>query len=277
MIMSGRSQESLSKWFKSVPGIGLAAEHGYKWMHPVLTRGSWRNLLVSSRAVTGMESIGEGSSGDESGTTSAPPPLSEVTSPASNWLIITGEIMNRYVNRTPNTYIEDKGSARVWQFRDAEADFGIGQAKELHAELEVALRNEPVDITTGKGYVEVKIHGVNKGASVERILETLRIEHQVVPDFIFSIGDDRSDENMFEKLLELSSVPKSSVFTCTVGRKKTVAKYFVSDVDSVSSLLSSLTGGTGQTAHPNTRSIFTSNLGSSSAFDPPTDHGTSNQ
>ena len=210
MILSGRSQESLSKWFRAVPGIGLAVEHGYHWMHPMITGGVWRNLLESEKFAT-----------------SQPPP---------SWINLTGAIMNQYVNRTPNTYIEDKGSARVWQFRDAEAEFGQGQAKELHSELEIALRNDPVDITTGKGYVEVKIRGVNKGAAVGQILAALQSEMNIKPDFILSIGDDRSDEYMFEKLLE-----QPSVFTATVGRKKTVAKYYVSDVDSVSGLLAALT------------------------------------
>jgi trehalose 6-phosphate synthase/phosphatase len=209
MILSGRSQESLSKWFRSVPGIGLAVEHGYHWMHPMITGGVWRNLLENSSPNT------------------LPP----------SWINLTGEIMNQYVNRTPNTYIEDKGSARVWQFRDAEAEFGLGQAKELHSELEIALRNDPVDITTGKGYVEVKIRGVNKGAAVGQILSALKSEMNIKPDFILSIGDDRSDEYMFGKLLE-----QPSVFTATVGRKKTVAKYYISDVDSVTGLLAALTG-----------------------------------
>ena len=165
--------------------------------------------------------------------------MDQPTGPPS-WIKMTGEIMNQYVNRTPNTYIEDKGSARVWQFRDAEAEFGQGQAKELHSELEIALRNDPVDITTGKGYVEVKIRGVNKGAAVEQILSALKTEMNVSPDFIMSIGDDRSDEYMFEKLLE-PIAGTASVFTATVGRKKTVAKFYISDVDSVTGLLEALT------------------------------------
>ena len=209
MILSGRDRKALSKWFSPLlPVIGLAAEHGYFWTHPKISgSGSWRCLLDGSAAVEGR------------------------------WIATTEEIMNRYVNRTPNTYVEDKGSARVWQFRDAEADFGPAQATELHSELEIALRNEVVDITTGKGYVEVKLRGVNKGAAVERILKSLGEERGGRnPDFILCIGDDRSDESMFEKLLHPQ--PSScAVFTSTVGRKKTLAKNFLSDVEHVSTLL----------------------------------------
>lgn len=209
VILSGRTEPALSRWFAPVlsHGIGLAAEHGYHLRLPNQT--GW--TILSPEAA-----------------------------PAGEWIPITENIMNKYVNRTPNTYIEDKGSARVWQFRDAEADFGPAQAKELHAELEISLRAHPVDITTGKGYVEVKLRGVNKGAAVAHVLSALR-EKEIVPDFVLCIGDDRSDESMFEQLLSPPS-PGATVFTSTVGRKRTLAKYFISDVDHVTALLASLTG-----------------------------------
>ena len=207
MILSGRTKAALARWFAPVVNkglLGLAAEHGYYWKHPRIA-AEWQCLLES-----------EISSEDE-------------TAP---WIPLTEDIMNRYVNRTPNTYIEDKGSARVWQFRDAEAEFGLAQAEELHAELEIALRNEAVDITTGKGYVEVKLRGVNKGAAIARFLEALGRR----PDFVLCIGDDRSDESMFQQLLV--PLEGATVFTATVGRKKSSnAKYFLSDVDHVSALL----------------------------------------
>ena len=209
MILSGRTKSALGHWFAPLVNkgmLGLAAEHGYYWKHP-RTSGDWHCLLESE--------------------------LEEDEQAA--WIPITENIMNRYVNRTPNTYIEDKGSARVWQFRDAEAEFGFAQAKELHAELEIALRNEAVDITTGKGYVEVKLRGVNKGAAIAKFLESLG----VAPDFVLCIGDDRSDESMFEQLA--TPIVGAEVFTATVGRKKNSnAKYFLSDVDHVSGLLALL-------------------------------------
>lgn len=206
MILSGRGKAALTHWFGPVlpKGLGLAAEHGFFWMHPRLTHG-WRCLIADEPEA------------------------------AAAWIPLTEEIMNRYVNRTPNTYIEDKGSARVWQFRDAEAEFGACQAKELHGELELALRTDAVDITTGKGYVEVKLRGVNKGAAVQNVLAALRNDLHVSPEFVLCIGDDRSDESMFEQLL--TPIPNTAIFTSTVGRKKSMAKFFLSDVDHVTALL----------------------------------------
>ena len=45
-------------------------------------------------------------------------------------------------------------------------------------------------VVSGKGYVEVKLLGVNKGKAVERILQTLSTLHGDI-DFVFCIGDDR--------------------------------------------------------------------------------------
>lgn len=219
MILSGRARSALAHWFGPAlkEGLGLAAEHGYYWMHPRVTgEDRWRCLLDNSE-VSSLEA-------DQEDTYTR------------SWVPVTESIMNRYVNRTPNTYIEDKGSARVWQFRDAEAEFGIAQAKELHAELEIALRAEAVDITTGKGYVEVKLRGVNKGAAVAHFLSSL---DGPPPEFVLCIGDDRSDESMFEQLLHPVG-SNTQVFTATVGRKKSMAKSFISDVDHVSALLAVL-------------------------------------
>jgi trehalose 6-phosphate synthase/phosphatase len=37
--------------------------------------------------------------------------------------------MDIYVKRTHGTYIEEKGSAMLWQFRDADPEFGFLQSK----------------------------------------------------------------------------------------------------------------------------------------------------
>jgi len=63
-------------------------------------------------------------------------------------------------------------------------------------------------------------------------------------DFVLCIGDDRSDEDMFE--IVDSAVSKdilssgASVFACTVGQKPSKAKYFVNDTAEVRLVLESL-------------------------------------
>ena len=60
------------------------------------------------------------------------------------------------------------------------------------------------------------------------------------PDFLMCIGDDRSDEDMFESLLK-SSTPSSAklseILCCTVGQKPSKAKYYLDDTTDVLRLL----------------------------------------
>lgn len=63
-------------------------------------------------------------------------------------------------------------------------------------------------------------------------------------DFVLCIGDDRSDEDMFEIIGSamtsgiLSS--NTSVYACTVGQKPSKAKYYVDDTTEVINVLEAL-------------------------------------
>lgn len=60
-------------------------------------------------------------------------------------------------------------------------------------------------------------------------------------DFVLCIGDDRSDEDMFESINSIASSNLfplvTEVFACTVGQKPSMAKYYVEDTGEVIRLL----------------------------------------
>lgn len=64
------------------------------------------------------------------------------------------------------------------------------------------------------------------------------------PDFVMCIGDDRSDEDMFESILSTVSSPSlpaaPEIFACTVGQKPSKAKYYLDDNTEVVKLLHGL-------------------------------------
>lgn len=72
------------------------------------------------------------------------------------WKELVEPIMNLYTESTDGSMVETKESALVWQFRDADPDFGSWQAKELLDHLESVLANEPVSVKSGQHIVEVK-------------------------------------------------------------------------------------------------------------------------
>ncbi|KAE8721688.1 putative alpha,alpha-trehalose-phosphate synthase 9 [Hibiscus syriacus] len=207
-IVSGRGQNSLSDWFVQCENIGIAAEHGYfiRWSRS----SKWETIPVAADF---------------------------------GWKRIAEPVMKLYAEATDGSYIESKESALVWHYQDAPPDFGSCQAKELLDHLESVLANEPVVVKRGRQIVEVKAQGVTKGFVTEKILSTMTSNGKP-PDFVLCIGDDRSDEDMFETISNaacISSLPvPPEVFACTVGQKPSKASYYLHDTSDVLSLLRSL-------------------------------------
>ncbi|KAL6318540.1 hypothetical protein AAG906_000618 [Vitis piasezkii] len=119
-----------------------------------------------------------------------------------------------------------KESALVWHHQDADPDFGSCQAMELLDHLENVLANEPVE--------------------VKRAIILLRLSHSdgKPPDFVMCIGDDRSDEDMFESISSTIYSPSlpapPEIFACTVGQKPSKARYYLDDSADVLKLLQGL-------------------------------------
>ncbi|KAK1556544.1 hypothetical protein Q3G72_007182 [Acer saccharum] len=207
-VVSGRGRDSLGKWFSPCKKLGIAAEHGY---------------FMRWSADEEWETCGQ--------------------SVDFGWIQIAEPVMKLYTEATDGSYIETKESALVWHHRDADPGFGSSQAKEMLDHLESVLANEPVAVKSGQFIVEVKPQGVSKGLVVEKIFSSMS-EKGKRPDFVVCIGDDRSDEDMFEIIGNAISsgilASNSSVFACTVGQKPSKAKYYLDDPSDVVMMLDAL-------------------------------------
>jgi len=183
VIVSGRDQNTLEKLFVRLPDVGLVAEHGFHYRVPTRGKDQWFCLLNSADCT---------------------------------WKSITLEIMSQYAKRTQGSYIENMGSALVWLFRNADPDFGTWQAKELSQTLTDLLFGYPVEVLSAKGYVEVKLQGVNKGHAVSNILQKIqRLKGDI--DFALCLGDDRTDEDMFDVINALASKDDDVLSTTDQG------------------------------------------------------------
>jgi trehalose 6-phosphate synthase/phosphatase len=132
-VVSGRTRDSVERWFGDLP-IGLHAEHGF-WSRP--HSGSlWL-------------------------------PLRDVS---VEWKEKVRPILEQFMAMTPGAFIEDKTTATAWHYRMVEADFGELQAKELRLHLAELLSNVPVEVLVGDKVVEVRLHGVHKGVIVPSLL-----------------------------------------------------------------------------------------------------------
>ena len=255
-VVSGRERKQLDNWFRNVPGIALLAEHGF-WYKPPDWSGSgskdWQMLVPAGTEET-----------------------------IKRWREIVEPILDQYHDATDGSLIRDKGTSMIWDYRDADPDFGQWQAKELMDHLESVLVNEQVDVFPGHNHVEIKAHGVSKATPVEMFLGEnweihLRPESEgATPgkvDFVMAIGDDRSDEEMFMAVDALVLNPEGavvqkmscpmpgkekskghehlSVYCVTVGQKPSKADFYLDDSDDVVQLVRNFTA-TGQSQSPST-------------------------
>ncbi|KAF3449388.1 hypothetical protein FNV43_RR10116 [Rhamnella rubrinervis] len=213
-LVSGKDRKTLTEWFSYCELLGIAAEHGY-FLRPNLN-ADWETC---------------------------------VSIPDFYWKQIAEPVMQLYAETTDGSTIESKESALVWNYQHADPDFGSCQAKELLDHLESVLANEPVSVKSGQNIVEVKPQGVNKGLVAERLLSTMK-KKSILPDFVLCIGDDRSDEDMFEVIMSAKDTlsPVAELFACTVGRKPSKAKYYLEDTSEILRMLQGLANASEQAA-----------------------------
>lgn len=132
-------------------------------------------------------------------------------------------ILENFVDRTPGSFLEEKEYSLVWHYRKVAPGLSEIRANELTNVLRSLLLNSNVVVMQGSKVLEVKNGSITKGNAVSTLLNKNY-------DFIFSIGDDWTDEFMFKQL------PESSI-TVKVGNSETSARYFVENQEDVIQLL----------------------------------------
>ncbi|KAJ2657876.1 Trehalose-6-P synthase/phosphatase complex synthase subunit [Coemansia sp. RSA 1199] len=218
-VVSGRIRAHMERWFEGID-VGLVAEHGLFYRHPQAV-GQMPGLT---------QGPAQGPPQDANGWTC----LVEHTDP--QWRETVLPLFQHYTERTPGSFIEEKEVDLTWHYRNTDPEFGLWQANELKINLERVLSHLPLTIVNGNKTVEVRPSQVDKAFALRAIVGGLSGAQL---DFVMSVGDGRGDENVFAFLnTELKATPE--LITCTVGRKSTLAKYFLPNVDSVLAILSKL-------------------------------------
>jgi trehalose 6-phosphate synthase/phosphatase len=151
----------------------------------------------------------------------------EIESLKTEWMEDVIPVLETFVDRTPGSYLDINRFSLAWHYGDADIEMGEKRVIEINTVLTSLTSNTDISVFHGKEVVEVKSTKVSKGYAALQVLKEKEFDN------IIAIGDDWTDEYMFEDLPE-------ETHTIKVGIRKTKAKYFVKKVEEVRSFLKAL-------------------------------------
>jgi trehalose 6-phosphate synthase/phosphatase len=104
-------------------------------------------------------------------------------------------VLEHFTDRAPGSFIEEKEYSLVWHYRMSDPEFGEWLANELASSLDEMLAESELCAVRGQKSVEVRLSWANKGEVAAQMVNDL-------PESAFklAIGDDRTDEDLFERL-----------------------------------------------------------------------------
>jgi trehalose 6-phosphate synthase/phosphatase len=189
VLISGRDRKSLDEWFGGLE-LDIVAEHGV-----------W--LKEKGREWEMIEPLTNG------------------------WKDEIRPILELHVDRTPGSFIEEKGFSLAWHYRKSDSQLGAVRASELLENLVHLTANLNLQVLEGNKVLDVKNSGINKGRAA------LHWVSKEKWDFIMAAGDDRTDEDIF-------GVLPNDAYSIKVGLRPSVAKYNLKSPEGVVSLLREL-------------------------------------
>ncbi|MFU8780140.1 MAG: bifunctional alpha,alpha-trehalose-phosphate synthase (UDP-forming)/trehalose-phosphatase [Kiritimatiellia bacterium] len=135
---------------------------------------------------------------------------------ATAWQNDARPILEKYVIRTPGSYIDEKRYALIWHFENAEKELGEVRARELMDDLRSFAGMENLQVNEVGRLIEIRNAETHKASMLRNYLD----EHNY--DFIFAAGDDQSNEAMF-------AILPNEAITVRIGSTLTSAQYNLPD------------------------------------------------
>lgn len=142
------------------------------------------------------------------------------------WVPVIRPILQKFTHRTPGSFIEEKEFSLAWHFRRVEPELAQIRLYELKEALLEFTNVHRISVLEGNKVIEVKPNEANKG----NIGTWLGLDRW---DFILAIGDDQTDEDLFQ------AIPPEGI-TVKVGKQPSKARYRLPSVGSVLAFLQRL-------------------------------------
>ena len=150
-----------------------------------------------------------------------------------SWKQSVRPLLEIYTDRLPGSFIEEKDFSLVWHYRAAESDLALLRSLELMDDLVHFTTNMDLQILPGNKVIEVKNFGMHKGNAALFWIKRYQ------PDFILALGDDVTDEAVFNVL-------PPEAYSIKVGFQLSYARYFLYNSKEVNELLQELLIHTGR-------------------------------
>jgi trehalose 6-phosphate synthase/phosphatase len=223
VIISGRDRRTLDEWFAGIP-VDLAAEHG---------------LLVKKREgqwtrIKGIREVWKGRLLPRFKRTSTKRPKVEVLQ--ADWTVLKPvreywqmkllPLLKHYVDRLPGSFIEEKDFSLAFHFRESDPEASRNRIREMVHHLRTLTNHMDLQLFQGKKVLEIRNAGIDKGVAALHWLS----EVSGARDFILSIGDDTTDEDLFR-------VMPQGAYSIKVGSEASNAMYNVEGPRDVLGLL----------------------------------------
>jgi trehalose 6-phosphate synthase/phosphatase len=141
----------------------------------------------------------------------------------ADWREILLPILEKYARLTPKARVEVKPHTLVWHYRASPPYYAQKYAVTIKRVLKPFLKKFGLEIMQGNKILEIKNPHISKGKAAQRWLNKYY-------DFILAIGDDATDEELFQALPD-------TAYSIKVGHRHTAARFRVASYREVLRLL----------------------------------------
>lgn len=145
------------------------------------------------------------------------------------WKDYVRPILDDFVDRTPGAVLEEKDYSLAWHYRMCSEELSERRVIEIKNALADGLGDEGLSILDGNKVIEIKPLNIDKGHAAHHWFR------DPDNDFIMAVGDDRTDEDIFE-------AAPDETWTIKIGSGPTAAKYALKNTVEMRDLLEAMTG-----------------------------------
>ena len=144
--------------------------------------------------------------------------------------------MNGYAENIEGSFIDERQSCILWNYRNAEIDHAKLFIHDLYNVIQRTVKGYQVEIIYGDGYLEVKPMVIRKATLIDQLLQKLTKTSKI--DWLFYLGHDSEDEAVFEFLKSEKRCKQyfqkdCQKFIAVLEKKPSQAQFYIEDREQV--------------------------------------------